>query len=94
MDRPQDTSGESEPSVDARVEREVALRMIASRATFDPEYLALLRSDPAAAVKALNVSLSDSDMKRFENLNWDAIERYLEALRREVGMEHMLRGAW
>jgi hypothetical protein len=94
MDRPQEQSGESEPRVDAKVEREVALRMIASRAAIDQDYLDMLRDDPAAAVAALNVSLSESDMQRFKSLNWEAIQGYLDALRKEVGMEHMLRGAW
>lgn len=92
-------SGGTESSVEAKVEREVVLRLIASRAAVDQDYLDMLRANPAEAVAALNVSLSEEDMRRFEGLDWDTIQGHVDALRQEVGIkppgaQHMMRGAW
>lgn len=80
--------------VSAHVERELALRLIASRALVDPAFYEELRRDPRAAAQQLHVSLAEEDVARLEGVDWAYLDEHVRELRRGLGLEQVARGAW
>jgi hypothetical protein len=78
----------------AEVEREIGLRLVASRALIDQEFFDQLRADPKKAAAAIGIRLKPTDVARMKELDWDAIQREVETLRRLVPEPRMMRGAW
>lgn len=74
-------------------ERELALRLVLSRALVDSRFYDQLRADPDGAVDSLHIRLADDDMRRIRELDWDRIDGPAETLRQELGFS-ALRGAW
>jgi hypothetical protein len=77
----------------APTERELALRLVVSRAVVDAQFYERLRSDPEAAIDALHVRLDAADMERIRGLNWDEIDEPVALLRRQLGLG-VVRGGW
>lgn len=83
-----------EPVPDAATEREIGLRLVASRALINQEFFDKLRADPKEAAAGIGIRLKPRDVARLKDLDWDAIQRNVEELRRLVPEPRMMRGAW
>jgi len=81
-------------SLRASTEREVALRLIVSRAIVDADFYRHLKEDPQAAIDELHIRLDDADLSRFHRLDWARLDPHVEALRGELGFDTALRSGW
>lgn len=79
---------------EAETEREIGLRLVASRALIDQEFFDQLRANPQQAAAAISVKLKPSDVRRLRELDWDNINAHIEELRKLVPEPRMMRGAW
>jgi len=75
-------------------ERELALRMIASRALADTAFYEQLKQDPEAAIATLHITLGEEDLSRIRDLDWSSIDEPAAALRRQLGFDRTLQAGW